>query len=180
MGIANWLLETPPRLCQLRLYKSTEGMMACWATVAEMIVQWKNNHSYFARPTFEDVIPRGNDGIDAKINYLKFIEDWLSRWGFETQNEGWYGTWSPETLATLVKDKGPLLCIGDFGAGQNPLAIGGAAHAICVYGYTQQFGGVHYIDPWDADTKQMSLTQFRDKLWQSKYSVYSRRPNHRR
>ena len=177
--INNWVLDRPTPLCQLQLYKGTEGMFACWATCAEMIVKWKSKYSFFARPSFEDYLD-GSDG-QSQAEYLNFIFDWLSAWGFEVQIEGNHGVWSPQTLATLLKNKGPLLCIGSFGTSgwSQDVKTGDLAHAICVYGYTEKFGGVYYIDPMDADTKQMSLNLFRQKIWSGYHSVYARVPNYR-
>jgi hypothetical protein len=112
MGIKNWVLDTPPRLCQFHLYKGTEAIFACWATSAEMIVKWKNQNTFFARPKFESYLAPKN-----KAEYLNYILEWNFAWGFEPQNQGAFGVWSPETLATLLKDKVPLLCIGNFANG---------------------------------------------------------------
>ncbi len=180
MAVKNWVLDTPPRLSQLQIYKGEEATMACWATCAEMIVKWKSRSSYFARPTFTPPSQENSEkGFDDRIRYLLSIEEWLSSWGVETQNDGSYGVWAPETIATLLKTRGPLLSIGDFGSTSNPLRIGGLAHAVVVYGYAQKFGGVYYVDPWDADTRLMSLSSFREKLWKSRNSVYARKPNYR-
>ncbi len=179
MQITNWILDQPKPLCQLQLYKGTEGMFGCWATCAEMIVKWKSEKSLFYRPSFEKYL-EGSDG-QSQAEYLSFIFDWLSAWGFEAQIEGAYGVWAPQSLATLLKNKGPLLCIGSFGTTgwSSGVQAGDVTHAICVYGYAQQYGGVLYIDPMDADPKQISLNLFRQKVWRSYHSVYARIPNYR-
>lgn len=181
MSNNTYLLNTPPQLCQLQLYKETEAMMACWATAAEMVAKWNNPNTYFSRPKF--IVPsteKSEAGTNDRVRYELYIENWLDSWGFRTQNRGSYGAWSEESICTLLQQKGPLLCIGSYGGNTGGgTVIGGSAHAICVYGYSAQLGGVFYIDPWDADTKRMSLTSFQHNLWQSLHSVYARIPNYR-
>ena len=178
MSVSNWMLNTPPRLCQLQIYKRDEGVFGCWATAAEMVVKWKSRYSYFARPSFQSYLDDQTDGSGA--SYESFILDWFDAWGFESQGRGGFGTWSPQEMATTLRDKGPVVAIGAFGgtAGSS-VSLGGQVHAIAVYGYAESFGGIYYIDPWDAASKRMSLSEFRNKLWGSYNAVLARIPNYR-
>ena len=71
-AVKNWVLDTPPRLCQLHLYKGTEGMFACWATAAEMVVKWKSPNSFFVRPGFEKML---GTSFDEKVAYMDYVKE---------------------------------------------------------------------------------------------------------
>ena len=176
-AVAQCILHQPPPLCQLLLYKGTEGMYACWATAAEMVAKWKTPSAWFVRPTFES---RLGNTIDEKAEYMMYIEDWLNAWGFQTQLAGSIIPWTPVNLATVLNDKGPLLCTGYFDRERVFGQIGGDIHAVAVYGYDGQHQLVLYVDPWDATAKTMTLADFnRQLLRNSNKCVYARIPNYR-
>jgi hypothetical protein len=171
MATTEWILDQPPALCQLQLYKGTEGMFGCWATCAEMVIKWKNRNSYFGRPNFESLL-YWTDG-QGKAEYLAYVLDYLEGYGFAGQNNGGFGVWSSANLASYLYWKGPLIATGKFGAGLGTDQM----HDITVFGVKN--GQVHYIDPMDATVKQISTTSFQEKLWKSYNAVMARTTNYR-
>ena len=159
-GVDARILFPPPRLCQMEIYKGTEGMFGCWATVAEMIVRRRNPNARFARPEFEkllhDTTPEG------KVRYMDFVEAKLESFGFVPVAGGMSFDWEISTVASSVADFGPLLCSGRFfdGSGAS-LALGGEMHCIAVFG--GQDGIVYYRDPMDGVIKTMSIAEFNRK-----------------
>lgn len=166
MAVTELMLEAPPALCQLQLYKGTEGMFACWATVAEMIVKWKNSHAFFVRPKFESYLAN-NDG-QSRAEYLNFILDWFDSFGFVKQNNGGFGAWTADELASHLYWRGPLLASGKFAEGLEADQM----HDIAVYGI--KHGMIHYIDPMDATKKTVPVSSFKQKLWSSYNAVLAR------
>ncbi len=178
--INNWMLETPPRLDQHNLYSFPESQWACWAACAEMIIKWKSRSSYFARPRFDPPsLAKTDAGMDDRIRYFLYQERFFDSWGFEAQAQASHGALSFNLVATLLKEKGPLLCYGKYLASADALEVGGLAHAIVVYGCSNQFGGIHYIDPWDSMTKKISLNSFATKLSPNAGAILARKPNYR-
>lgn len=204
MTANNCILETPPRFCQKIIYQSEEAEMACWAASAEMIAKWKRSNAFFIRPVFADKLPQSasdlrvrsiiastksnqqpltNDQADniaflTKVAYMDFIRDWLQAWGFRFHNSPPQFSWTSQQIVELLQTKGPLLCSGTFFPGGSRFQIGGRVHAIAVYGYAQDFGGIYYIDPWDGVEKKMSLDEFNSKIEKiNKDAICSRVPN---
>ena len=171
MATTEWMLDPPPALCQLQIYKGTEGMFACWATCAEMVAKWKNRNTFFARPQFENLLE--NNDLDSRANYLGFILDWFNAWGFRGQNNGGFGTWTSAVLASYLYWKGPMVASGKFAHGLSTDQM----HDIAVYGVKN--GQVYYIDPMDADKKTISISSFQEKLWKSYNSVVARMTNYK-
>lgn len=197
----NWILEAPPRICQKVIYGNEESEMACWATTAEMITKWKNSNAFFIRPKFEDKLPQSdrdflvkshsnpneppmteaeanNKALLSRVGYFDYIDEWLNTWGFRPENYIGKSSWSAEEIVEIMRNKGPLYCIGKFFSGGNSRQVGGQAHAIAVYGYAEGFGGVHYVDPWDGLEKKMNLDEFNNKIEKiNKGAIQTRVPN---
>jgi len=171
MATTEWMLKPPRALCQLQVYKGTEAMFACWATCAEMMVKWKDPRRWFGRPSFE--IYLGTDG-DSRARYLDMILEYFEKRGFAAQNNGGFGTWAPEVMASYLYWRGPLQARGKFldGLGSDEV------HDIVVFGC--KGGRVHYIDPMDATSKTLALSLFQQKLWASYHAVYAFRDHYRR
>jgi hypothetical protein len=188
MSKTNLILMPPPKLRQTEIYHGEEGDMACWATSAEMITKWKKPNAYFVRPEFKDKLPQSGHAIatknantpnapgmtqkaidDAeflsKVAYQDYVDEWLAAWGFRPENYSSKASWTGEELVQILREKGPLLCTGKFFPGGNSgRQIGGQAHVIAVYGFSERLRGVYYIDPWDGQAKEMPLDAFNNKI----------------
>jgi hypothetical protein len=170
MATTEWMLKAPPALCQLRLYKGTEAMFACWATCSEMVIKWKNPNAWFGRPSFDMYL--GSD-IDSRAKYLAMILDYFDKRGFKPQNSGGFGSWDMALMASYLYWRGPLVAHGKFTDG---LAVD-QMHSIAVFGC--KGGLVHYIDPMDATSKTIGMAVFQQKLWKSFSAVVAHRGNFR-
>jgi hypothetical protein len=159
-GIADLILFPPPVLCQLEAYKGTEGMYGCWATVAEMIIKHRNPSTPFSRPAFEKLL--ADTSTTGRVNYMDFVDRKLADWGFRPVPGGMLVEWEISTVASSVRDFGPLLCDGKFWDGASGgLSIGGDIHCIAVFGGRD--GLVYYRDPWDGAIKTMPIAEFNRK-----------------
>jgi hypothetical protein len=60
-----------------------------------------------------------------------------------------------------MKERGPLLCSGSFPPASRSLL---SVHAIVVYGYSERFGGVQFINPYGGTLGSMNLQTFLENL----------------
>jgi Papain-like cysteine protease AvrRpt2 len=160
-GVDACILFPPPGLYQRECYRGEEGLFACWATAAEMIVKHRDSAAKFVRPKFEPIIPSGVQGSDAlamsQIRYMDYVDAKLESWGFRRLPGGMLGDpWDTTRLASELNARGPLLFDGDF---FSVPGSGALIHCVAVFGGQDDI--VYYRDPGDdnKDVKTMSIRQ---------------------
>lgn len=170
MAQSNIVLNAPVGLSQRKLgYSQDVGWYACWVAAAEMVKKAGAPGASVRRPQFSPARTS-----DEKIELQLKQESHLRDLGFVALHNA-STVWSPEAICAALRKWGPLYAYGLFFLDDsNPIfspveptsynRMSGAQHAICVYGITESFGGVYYIDPWDAERKQMSAATFSQRV----------------
>lgn len=165
----NYVAETPRGINQNKLgYRQDVGWYACWVAAAEMVKSLKSR-SMPPRPQFEPATD-----TDSRIALFLKQEAYLKSMGFNALRDP-AAQMSAALLVDLLRKWGPLYAYGLFFLDDtNPIfrpvqptasnRMNGDQHAICVYGMSESFGGVYYIDPWDGFRKTMSLSSFAMRL----------------
>lgn len=157
----------PPKLAQGFIYKDKEAKFGCWATVAEMIVKWRNDKAAFRRPKFAHKVVDADDDFLKKVAYMDFVNNTVASYGFEAVPGSRVLNWdTTELLASSLHRWGPLYCTGHFWpSGEQSTSVGGTAHVIAVFG--AQWDVVYYRDPWDGEIKTFGIREFAAKLIRS-------------
>lgn len=168
------LLKEPPRIQQFQAYpKYAEGLYACWAATAEMVIRWRSSEE-FKRPQFEN-LTSGLDDDQRAAEYLSFVLDRFVEWGFEPQRRP-VEPWTSSRMARALFECGPLICTGTYGGrgdtGDIPLT-----HAVVVFGINGN--NCRYVDPWDGGVKHMDIGPLFQKMWISTSGVNARKANYR-
>ncbi|MFT3810433.1 MAG: papain-like cysteine protease family protein [Micropepsaceae bacterium] len=170
MAQTNIVLNAPHALNQNKLgYDQDVGWYACWVAAAEMVKTARTPGARVKRPAFNPA-----RSSDARIELFLKQEEHLRSLNFSPLGSA-SKVWSPEAICAALREWGPLYAYGLFFLDDNnpifsPVAptasnrMNGDQHAICIYGITESFGGVYYIDPWDAARKQMSVASFAQRV----------------
>jgi hypothetical protein len=154
------ILFPPPGLFQRELYLQEEGLFACWATAAEMIVKHRSPTAKFVRPRFRDLLPSGPEGSDelfqSQVKYMDFVDQTRERMGFQLLPGRMLYPWDLTTLASWLHSRGPLMFDGHF---FRVASSGASIHCVVVFG--AQDGIVYYRDPGDDNklVQKMSMDQ---------------------
>lgn len=168
-GKANYVAETPRGISQNKLgYRQDVGWYACWVAAAEMVMSLKSR-ALPPRPQFEPA-----RDADSRIALFLKQETYLKSNGFVPLRQP-ATPMSASVLAAHLRTWGALFAYGLFFLDDSNLIfspvqptpanlLSADQHAICVYGVSESFGQVYYIDPWDGFRKSMSLSSFTLRL----------------
>lgn len=182
VAVHECIFYPPPRLAQGYIYKDDkEAKLGCWATVAEMIVKWRNEKAAFTRPRFAHRVVDDDDDFMKRLAYMDFVNSTIASYGFEAVPGSRVLNWdTTELLASSLDRWGPLYCAGRFWRdGEHSRSVGGMAHVIAVFG--AQWDVVYYRDPWDGDIKTFGIREFAAKLIRSaNMNICRYRPHERR
>jgi Papain-like cysteine protease AvrRpt2/N-acetylmuramoyl-L-alanine amidase len=134
-----------------------QNPMACWATVATMMVRWKDSQAY----TVEQVLAKAGDHYvelyrDGKGLPYNEKDDFISRLGMVGEPPASY---TAEAYRDLLLRYGPLWVTVDADD-----TAGFSAHALVVTGISSDLGTLEVIDPELGASKPLSFEKFQEEF----------------
>jgi hypothetical protein len=132
-----------------------ENPMACWATVATMMVRWKDGQPY----TVEDVLAKAGQHYvdlyhDKKGLAYSEKQDFITRLGMVGEPPACY---SAEAYRDMLLAYGPLWVTVDADE-----SAGFSAHALVLTGISADLGTLEVVDPLAGASKRMTFEEFTD------------------